>query len=568
LCSTVHAQAPPILVDGRFDDWEGRIPAYDGTSRPPTNGIDFGRVWIETSSAYLLIAVELDREFVLQEGNRLTLLLDTDMDAGTGSPTGGIGAELVWAFGDRRGAIHPASGAQNIGHADIGLIAAPTVSSTRFEIAISLDASPGGWKLFPGDSLRFVMIDRSSGNQAPAAGEDAIAIAITRSAEVHLGTDDLRRRGDVLRMMAYNIENDGLFDPARTSSYDRIFKATNPDVILFVEIREHSHGQTADRIEQFLPSGPGTQWFSSATGSDIVIVSRFPILRSFAINQTPRSGNSAFLLDLSRQFDNDLLVVGAHLPCCGNDDARQDEADELMAFIRDAIADGTIANETPFMVTGDLNLVGDAQQLQTLVAGEIVAGFFKPSFEPDWDGSNLSDLAPPVTAAPFTYTWMNRQSSFHPGRLDFFIYSDAVTGVSKGFGLDSRELSAEALVQTGLRPADTRIASDHLPIVADFDFRVSTSTTRIETRAKPLELYIYPNPSAGRLNLRVDLSQAGVILIRIRDVAGRLVKSIDSRHLSAGRHDLVTDLDLPSGVYIATLLGPTGQTSAKFVVFH
>ena len=42
-----------------------------------------------------------------------------------------------------------------------------------------------------------------------------------------------------------------------------------------------------------------------------MIVSRFPILRSFAINKTQSSGNSAFLLDLSRQYDNDLLVVGA-----------------------------------------------------------------------------------------------------------------------------------------------------------------------------------------------------------------------------------------------------------------
>ena len=67
LATVATAQHLPVLIDGRFDDWEDRAPAYDGTSGAPTSGLDFGRVWIESSSEHLLIGFELDVEIVIQE---------------------------------------------------------------------------------------------------------------------------------------------------------------------------------------------------------------------------------------------------------------------------------------------------------------------------------------------------------------------------------------------------------------------------------------------------------------------------------------------------------------------
>ncbi|MFC2085894.1 endonuclease/exonuclease/phosphatase family protein [Bacteroidota bacterium] len=568
--ATALAQSPPILVDGRFNEWEQRVPAYDGSAGPQTAGIDFGRIWIESSSDFLLIAFELDQELLIQENNRLAIYLDTDMNSATGAQAGGLGAELVWTFGERRGTLHPPSGTRSVDQADIGIVSAPTVSSTRFEFAMPLDVTPGGWQLFSSDSLRILLVDQNSGSQAPEPGE-VISVAISRDASVVRGTEDLTRANGILRLLTYNVENDGLFDPALTTSFGRILAAVDPDVILFVEIYDHSSGQTADRVEQFLPSGLGHQWYAASTGSDVIIVSRFPILRSFAIRGTQTSGNSAFLIDLSRQFDGEFLVVGAHLPCCGgadNNEERQQEADELMAFVRDIKADGSIANRTPFVITGDLNLVGDSQQLRTLVTGEIVTDVFAPSFGPDWNGTDLADLTPPVTGTPLTYTWENRQSTFQPGRLDFFIYTDAVTGIGKRFALDSGQMSSQALMRAGLARIDTGIASDHLPVAADFDFKIPTSTTPFEFPQDLSALKVYPNPGSGRINLEFGLKHAGRIQMRISDILGRPMTTITRPSLNAGQHSLSVDLDIPSGLYIATLIGPIQRTSTKFVVVH
>ena len=76
------------------------------------------------------------------------------------------------------------------------------------------------------------------------------------------------------------------------------------------------------------------------------------------------------LIDLPDSlFTKDLLVINAHMSCCDNDNDRQEQADDFVNFILDAKSTGGIidlANETPFVLCGDLNLVGFSQQLQTL----------------------------------------------------------------------------------------------------------------------------------------------------------------------------------------------------------
>ena len=140
-----------------------------------------------------------------------------------------------------------------------------------------------------------------------------------------------------------------------------------------------------------------------------------------------------------------------------------------MSFVREALEPrSAIDADTPIVITGDLNLVGLAQQVDSLLTGDIVdTGLFGPDFAPDWDGSALTNLISRQTEKRMGYTWRSPTSSFWPGHLDYIIYSDSVVDVVKDFLLYTPEISPPNLAQYGLLSTDS-LVSDHLLVCADF----------------------------------------------------------------------------------------------------
>jgi hypothetical protein len=143
------------------------------------------------------------------------------------------------------------------------------------------------------------------------------------------------------------------------------------------------------------------------------------------------------MIDLRPVYDEDLLLVVAHLPCCNWDDSRQLEMDALMAFVRDAKAPGGVLDldpETSIVIVDDMNLVGYQQQKKTLLTGDIVnVGTYGPPFSPDWDGSDFEDVRPRLTDFPMTYPYYDDASPYWPGRLDYIVYSGSVMGIGNNF---------------------------------------------------------------------------------------------------------------------------------------
>jgi len=168
--------------------------------------------------------------------------------------------------------------------------------------------------------------------------------------------------------------------------------------------------------------------------------------------------------------------VNMHPPCCtgGDPDAdmkRQQVADAVAAFMRDTRADGGPLDapaETPIVVLGDMNFVGDAQQPQTMVTGAIqntsVFGF---SGSTNQTAVPLIDVNPSQTGSPVHTTWENPGSSFPPGRLDYAYLSRNAAPALNAYVLNTRYLPDSVRAATNLKPGDTAVASDHLPIVVD-----------------------------------------------------------------------------------------------------
>jgi endonuclease/exonuclease/phosphatase family metal-dependent hydrolase len=444
--------------------------------------VDLERVWVAHDEDYLFLRIGLGQPINLQEGNALTLYLDTDNNPETGRQALGVGAELTWTFGERSGRVVHDGESQEVTHADLGFTSLPTVTSTTFEVAFDRSAVPTDeGTLFEGDSLRVGL--SNEGDRLPDA--DGGLGYVLSDADAPVDAPSIRGpAAAAVRLLTYNSVNDfdrgrsAIFVDDRQPSFRRIFDAMDPGIIAFQEVYDQTADQVATVAEEALGLPGGWMW--AKKGPDLVLGSQYPILDTHAIPGYEDNVSGAFLLDADEALGTDLRVVNMHPPCCnyGPDDdepsrnaQRQRVADGVAAFLRDVKqGDGPfdVSPETPIVVLGDMNFVGAAQQPRTLRTGEIVnTDRFGAPAAPDWDGSSLLDARPRQVGTPLHTTWIAPGSSFPPGRLDYAFVTDSVLEIVHEFVLHTPALPPDVRADHGLQADDTPTASDHLPVVID-----------------------------------------------------------------------------------------------------
>lgn len=462
-----QAERALICINGTSGDWEGLEPAYaDSAGDGGSSGIDLGRVWLADDDRFLFLRFELGVEVSLQESNDLRLYLDTDANSDTGLEINGIGAELEWRFGERAGTFRHEGRATTVRHHHIRFRAAPSVTSSVFEAAVGRDASPDGENpLFLGPDVRMLLVDAIGGDQLPNIGEILSYTFDHGQLPSEADIPIVRQEPGDLRIITYNVLQDSPWDPDLEERFERLFAAAAPDIINFQEVYDHGTAETLALVEDWLPLGVGADWHA-AGNHDCHTVSRYPLIGS-----CPLDDNLAVLIDTTDGLHSELLIINAHLPCCAFHEERQAEIDRIMAFIRDSMQGGGtlgLVPDTPILITGDLNLIGSAGQLATLLRGDIVNETdFGPDFAPDWDGTDFANLISRQTEKRMGYTWRSDSSTYWPGHLDYFLYANSVLRAANHFLLYTPQMSAQNLSAYGLAAEDS-LASDHLLSCADF----------------------------------------------------------------------------------------------------
>jgi endonuclease/exonuclease/phosphatase family metal-dependent hydrolase len=555
--SLAGATLAPITLDGEFDDWASLTPVLDDSG---DNGgtVDFGRVWVANDQDYLYFRFETGGEVQSDEQQNMRLYLDTDMNSGTGISLNGIGADLMWEFGWREGTFRSST---TVEHSEIGLMMGPTVSNTEFEVALRRDAIPDGSNaLFPGSTVRFVLRDTDSGDLAPNSG--SVTYTFTAGTELVPSLSLDRYQPDHIRLVTWNIQSDGLFDGGTTeSAQNRMLDAMDPDILIVNEVWYHNAGEVVAQIEQLLPSGAGENWYGVMRDSGNVIVSRYPILQSWEVN--PGYRITAALLDMGPSEDKDLLVIACHWRCCTADANRQEEADSVIGFMRDAKTPGgviTLPLDTPIILGGDLNLVGWRQQLDTLITGDIQdEGTYGVDAAPDWDGGNFTYPPTRHPDARTAYTWRNDFSSYYPGLLDWICYTASVMEVHNHYILETRTMTPTNLATNGLSVFDTSYASDHAPRVVDFTMGAIVSSTPPVPASSATLLPNVPNPFNPSTRIAFELDRQGDVELKIYNARGKLVRDLTAESFDSGVHEVVwngtsdSGFPAPSSVYYVRL---------------
>lgn len=456
-----------ILVDEEYDDWD----IFPNLAQLATDGGDVNDLKLINDEHILYIYFETDDILSLQNNNSLTLYMDTDDNATTGKLVNGIGAEIEFNFGARSGTVYLSSNQYTVGVGDFFLIISPTIWSDKFELTFNLDSSVGGTDLFSSPRIRLLIKDGSDGTSLPAESGGA-GYSLGDYDFAPLPSYSMNKQSEeFIRVLSHNVLFSNFMKTEATDVYKRLYEAIQPNIIGFSELYEdYSIDDIKLRMEEILPSNGDRSWNVQRT-NDNVLATRYNIKYSTSAGPF---GNGAFLIDLRPDYNSDLLMIVAHPPCCDNDAARQNETDAIAAFIRDAKAPGgelTISENTPVIIVGDMNYVGDPAQPLTLINGDIIQeGTYGNDYTPDWDGTSFEDAKPLTTNLPHTFTQggAGDPGRYSKGRLDYIIYSGSVLDLKNSFVAYTPSMPQDTLSLYGLLEDDTNNASDHLPLVADF----------------------------------------------------------------------------------------------------
>lgn len=273
-------------------------------------------------------------------------------------------------------------------------------------------------------------------------------------------TEEVPRQGpDELRIMSYNVYKSRPL--TRPETFKRIFESVNPDIVLVQEW----DGDVAVLKSWFTALVPSpTAWSVVASPQgDVAIISRHGTFRfgsesAPAVEGMPRSDKPWSPRWVGATVETPLgkIAVGSvHMKCCGSSTGPEDELRRREAqSINEAMAAGLTQSPANMIILGgDLNLVGSRPPLDMLRA------------QLD-HGDDLLVVDPTVLGDTAKYTWVDGQSEFSAGRLDYLTYSASTMELTRAFVLDTQIMSDEALFRSGLAREDT-LGSDHLPVIID-----------------------------------------------------------------------------------------------------
>ena len=456
-CLSATAQGG-ITIDHNFSDWNGIETFQVSDTTGPLESVAF-----TSDEERIYLRLTYDRLIALDEGiipHGTKLAFDLDGNPGSGQFMGSFsGADVVVHLQDRYVSAAQSNGtneSESLNSAQVRM--APTYGGFDHEIAI--DRSVNG---IDGDQpLKWSVMCSSSGQQISS---DDNGVDLSESSAVAMSTPLERTDGTAVRLAFWNM-NRRLDDASARAAMARILQATQPDVIAMSEVEDFSETQVAELLNEWIPTEMGP-WNVVKDDWDLMVASRWPINGSYpeVYRQFP------VVIETGDVWGSDLMVTASHLKCCNGADQRQTEADEYMAFLRDAMTPGGQVNlpyKTPVVYGGDLNMVGPGGAMHTLLTGDILnEAEHGPDFAPDWDGTRLAELPCVQTDQAMNYTWRNDYSEWPAGKLDYILVQDGVAEVLRSFSLETASMSDERLNQYGLEAGDALQASDHFIVVAD-----------------------------------------------------------------------------------------------------
>ncbi|XZF16050.1 T9SS type A sorting domain-containing protein [Chitinophagaceae bacterium MMS25-I14] len=218
-----------------------------------------------------------------------------------------------------------------------------------------------------------------------------------------------------------------------------------------------------------------------------------------------------------------------------------------------------------------IDLIGDYRAVVAITENDVMdtsssykqENYYAGGFRGPMGG--YENLPNPVPATDMHYNFVARTIYPAPGGLAAYLplsmlygNSYSVTyGIPLNASWDVTKLQAVAML---VRNSDSTILnSNH-------------TTAPLSIAGVPAvfnNVTLFPNPASEITHLRYELKTAQKVQVALNDITGRMLFDVDQGLVQAGRYDVAIPLNnLATGIYLVTVITPTGKQTIKLDVRH
>jgi endonuclease/exonuclease/phosphatase family metal-dependent hydrolase len=389
---------------------------------------------------------------------------------------------------------------------------------------------------------------------------------------------------DRVKILTYNILNYPNFSSTKNVKYQQIMAEAKPDIIAVQEILSQY------AVNLFLSDVLGNSFkaadFFDGPDTDNALFYKDSILTLLSSNIITNTPRYITRYVLQHNFTQDILIIYvAHFKA---GDTPSDEATREQEAARLRINTDQLSAGTNFIVVGDFNLYRATEPAYIRLLDQTSPGYFLDPVNRYGNWHSSSNFADVHTQSTRTVQLADGGSTGGlDDRFDFILVSqslkslggvDYAEGTYWAYGNDGQHFNQQ--IVNPPYPISEQIAfalhdvSDHLPVVAEFDFGVVNDVeTNIDPSILTFNLYQnYPNPfnPTTRISFTIPPTASGGnqhVDLFVYDIMGKEVKRTVDEEKAPGNYEIEFDAaDLPSGIYFYRLTTAEFSLSKKMTL--
>ncbi len=360
---------------------------------------------------------------------------------------------------------------------------------------------------------------------------------------------------------------------SREPRFKQIIEHVNPDILIVQEITSPS-GVTSFQ-NNVLGGKYKAGTFIDGYDMDNALFYKDSLFTFLSNVPIPTQLRDISIFTLVHNFAKDTIIIhSAHLKAGSGSSEEQRRLNEVNQL---RLRTDQYKSNTCYILVGDLNLYTSEEPAYQRLMDQTKSGYFlDPLNRPgSWGNNpNFADI----------HTQSTRVESLPDGgssgglddRFDFILISQGIKdsgrvtyleGSYTSFGNDgshfNKSINTAPYNVIGISMANALyLASDHLPVFADFEFEILTDINeRIEN---PVEFYLfqnYPNPFNPETIINFSFNaKSGIfsgrqfVSLKVFDILGREISVLVNGILTPGTHSVKFDgTGLSSGVYFYAL---------------
>jgi len=367
-----------------------------------------------------------------------------------------------------------------------------------------------------------------------------------------------------ITFMTYNLLNYPDASSTRNPYFKKIIEAVKPDLLVVDEMK--NTGGVTNFLTNVLDTSFAAATFIQGYDTNNELYYRksiFTFISNVPIHTALRDINQ-FKVVNKLTLDT-LLIYSAHLKASSGSTNEQKRLEEVIKLR--AVTDALPAN-TDYILCGDFNLYNSSEPAYQALINQTNPGYFiDPSRAGNWhNNSAYKDIhtqATRVNQVGGDGSWGGLDD-----RFDFIFFSEAINqsiGINyvansyHSFGNDGNHFNQS--INSGTNTAVSQAvanalyyASDHLPVIAQFDFGPTVSVSDNNIISKFELSQNYPNPFNPSTTISYSIPKEQFVTLKIYNSIGQYISTLVNKNEPAGKYQINFDAGkYSSGIYFYKL---------------